>query len=121
MTAHLQSEPRSFFSNAPETPPLSTRAWVASARGPFESEFETDKSDLGLGEDEVRSWAGWHHPMTMCLLASAFLLTMQQEWGEKDAPAHAPPDVPDRPRTVAAGALHARGTAAVAGRDATAQ
>jgi SRSO17 transposase len=115
------SEPRYFFSNAPAAAPLETLAWVAAARWPIETEFETDKSDIGLDEYEVRSWAGWHHHITMCLLASAFLLTMQQEWGEKDAPAHAPPDLPDRPRTVAAGALHARRTVAVAGRDATAQ
>ncbi len=115
------SEPRYFLSNAPAATPLETLAWVAAARWPIETEFETDKSDIGLDEYEVRSWAGWHHHITMCLLASAFLLTLQQEWGEKDAPAHASPDVPDRPRTVAAGAVHARGTAAVAGRDATAQ
>ena len=27
--------------------------------------------------------AGWHHHITMCLLAGAFLLTLQQDWGEK--------------------------------------
>ena len=91
------SEPRYFFSNAPAATPLETLAWVAAARWPIETEFETDKSDIGLDEYEVRSWAGWHHDITMCLLASAFLLTMQQEWGEKDAPAHPSPDVPDRP------------------------
>jgi len=91
------SEPRSFFSNAPAETERSTLAWVAAARWPIETEFETDKSDIGLDEYEVRGWAGWHHPITMCLLASAFLLTMQQEWGEKDAPAHPSPDVPDRP------------------------
>ena len=114
-------EPRFFFSNAPAATALSTLAWVAAARWPIETEFETDKSDIGLDEYEVRRWAGWHHHITMCLLASAFLLTMQQEWGEKDAPDHAPPDLPDRPRTAAAGAVHARRTAAVAGRDAAAQ
>jgi SRSO17 transposase len=109
------SEPRYFFSNAPAATPLATLAWVAAARWPIETEFETDKSDIGLDEYEVRSWAGWHHHITMCLLASAFLLTMQQEWGEKDAPPHPSPDLPDRPRTAAAGAVHARRTAAVVG------
>lgn len=111
------SEPRYYFSNAPEETPLRTLARVAAARWPIETEFETEKSDIGLDEYEVRSWAGWHHHITMCLLASAFLLTMQQEWGEKDAPPDATPDVPGRARTVAAGAVWARGTDAVVGGD----
>jgi SRSO17 transposase len=109
------SEPRYYFSHAPEGTPLSTLAWVAAARWPIETEFETDKSDVGLDEYEVRSWAGWHHHITMCMLASAFLLTMQQEWGEKDAPPDAAPGLPGGARVVAAGTVHARGTAALAG------
>ena len=27
--------------------------------------------------------AGWHHHIAMCLLAGAFLLTLQQDWGKK--------------------------------------
>ena len=113
-------EPRSYFSNAPEETPLSTLAWVAAARWPIETEFETDKSDVGLDEYEVRRWAGWHHHMTMCLLAGAFLLTVQQEWGKKDAPDHAPASVSGGEGTAAAGAVHARRSAAVVGRDARA-
>jgi hypothetical protein len=51
----------------------------------IETEFETAKGETGLDEYEVRRWAGWHHHLTLALLAGAFLLTMQQEWGEKDA------------------------------------
>jgi SRSO17 transposase len=115
------SEPRFYFSNAPEETELSTLAWVASARWPIETEFETDKSDVGLDEYEVRRFAGWHHHMTMCLLASAFLLELQQEWGEKDAPHHASPNLSGGARTVAAGAVHARGSPPVAGGDPTPQ
>ena len=115
------SEPRSYFSNAPPDTPLSTLAWVAAARWPIETEFETDKSDIGLDEYEVRSWHGWHHHLTLCLLASAFLLTLQQEWGEKDAPPDAATGVSSGPRTVTARPVERRGVDAVAGRDATAQ
>jgi SRSO17 transposase len=111
------SEPRYYFANAPEETALTTLAWVAAARWPIETEFETEKSDIGLDEYEVRSWAGWHHHITMCLLASAFLLTLQQDWGEKDAAADAAPSVSRRARTAPAGALHACGAAAVAGRN----
>ena len=115
------SEPRSFFSNAPADTPLGTLAWVAAARWPIETELETEKSDIGLDEYEVRSWAGWHHHVTMCLLASAFLLTLQQEWGEKDAPPDAAPGLPGGAGTVTAGAVHPRGADAVAGRYPAAQ
>ena len=43
---------------------------------------------MGLDEYETRSWAGWHHHIAMCLLGGAFLLSLQQDWGEKDAPDH---------------------------------
>ena len=84
------SEARYYLSNAPEDTPLLTLAQVAAARWTIETEFETAKGETGLDEYEVRRWAGWHHHITLALLAGAFLLTLQQDWGEKDAPAHAP-------------------------------
>ena len=54
----------------------------------IETEFETEKSDVGLDEYETRTWAGWHHHVALCLLGGAFLLSLQQAWGEKDAPDH---------------------------------
>ena len=58
------------------------------SRWRIETEFETEKSDVGLDEYETRSWAGWHHHVALCLLGGAFLLSLQQAWGEKDAPDH---------------------------------
>ncbi len=110
-------EPRYYFSEAPEETLLTTLARVSASRWPIETEFETDKSDVGLDEYEVRSWPGWHHHITMGLLAGAFLLTLQQEWGGKDAPIDATADVSDREGTPPARAVHARRTAAVAGGD----
>ena len=85
------SEPRYYLSNAPEGTPLETLAYVGGSRWRIETEFETEKSDVGLDEYETRTWAGWHHHITMCLLAGAFLLTLQQDWGGKDAPDHPAP------------------------------
>jgi SRSO17 transposase len=107
-------EPRYYFSNAPADTPLATLARVASARWPIETEFETEKSDIGLDEYEVRSWAGWHHHITMCLLASLFLLRLQQEWGGKDAPDHPAADLSGRARAAPAGAVQPGRSAAVA-------
>ena len=77
------SEPRYYLSNAPEDTPLETLAHVGGSRWRIETEFETEKSDVGMDEYETRTWAGWHHHVTMCLLAGAFLLTLQQDWGKK--------------------------------------
>ena len=90
------SELRYYLSNAPEDTPLETLARVGGSRWRIETEFETEKSDVGLDEYETRTpypvrgrlWAGWHHHIALCLLAGAFLLSLQQAWGEKDAAGH---------------------------------
>ena len=88
------SEPRYYLSNAPEDTPLETLACVGGSRWRIETEFETEKSDVGLDEYETRTWAGWHHHVALCLLGGAFLLSLQQAWGEKDAPDHPATGVP---------------------------
>jgi SRSO17 transposase len=115
------SEPRAFFSNAPVATPRAVLARVAMSRWPIETEFEEEKSQVALDEYEVRSWAGWHHHMTMGMLASAFLLTLQQEWGKKGAPDHAAAGVSHRIRAVTQEALDARRTALLAHGDPGAQ
>ena len=81
------SEHRCYLSNAPanapEDTPLETLAYVGGSRWCIETGFETGKSGVGLDEYETRAWAGWRHHITMCLLAGAFLLTLQQDWGKK--------------------------------------
>ena len=115
------SEPRYYFSNAPEDTPLETLARVGGSRWPIETEFETEKSDVGLDEYETRTWAGWHHHITLCLLAGAFLLSLQQDWGEKYAPDHPPAGVPGGAGDAAKGAVRAGRSAVLAGRCAVAQ
>ncbi|GAC1405598.1 MAG: IS701 family transposase [Chloroflexota bacterium] len=110
------SEPRYYLSNAPEDTPLLTLAQVAAARWVIETEFETAKGETGLDEYEVRSWHGWHHHITLALLAGAFLLTVQQDWGEKDAPLDPPASQPRAARGAPAPDLDARGVAPVAHR-----
>ena len=67
-----------YLSNAPEGTTLETLAYVGGSRWRIETEFETEKGDVGLDEYETRSWAGWHHHIAMCLLGGAFLLSLQQ-------------------------------------------
>ena len=71
------SEPRYYLSNAPEDTMLETLAYVGGSRWRIESEFETEKGDVGLDEYETRSWAGWHHHIAMCLLG------LQQNGGKR--------------------------------------
>ena len=80
------SEPRYYLSNAPEDTPLETLAYVGGSRWRIETEFETEKSDVGLDEYETRTWAGWHHHVALCLLGGAFLLSLQQAWGGERCP-----------------------------------
>ena len=75
-----------YLSNAPEDTTLETLARVGGSRWHIETEFRREKGDVGLDEYETRSWAGWHHHIAMCLLAGAFLLGLQQDWGKKMPP-----------------------------------
>jgi SRSO17 transposase len=47
---------------------------------PLETCFEDGKQFLGMGDYEVRSWTGWHHHMTLRILAHHFLVRVQQEF-----------------------------------------
>ena len=58
-----------------QTPPvksatvvLETLAHVGGSRWRIETEFETEKSDVGLDEYETRTRAGRHHHVALCLL-----------------------------------------------------
>ena len=75
------SESCCYLSNAPEDTPMETLAYVGGSRWRIETEFETEKRDVGLDEYETRTWAGWHHHVALCLLGGAFLLSLQQAWG----------------------------------------
>ena len=88
------SKPRYYLSNAPEDTLLETLAYVGGSRWRIETEFETEKSDVGMDEYETRTWAGWHHHIALCLLAGSFLLSLEQDWGEKDASDHQAAGVP---------------------------
>ncbi len=109
------SEGRCYLSNAPAETGLWTLARVCSRRWPIETEFQIEKGEVGMDEYEVRSWQGWHHHMVLSLLAGAFLLTMQQEWGKKDAAANAAASEPHLARTAAAAPLERGGAFGVAG------
>jgi SRSO17 transposase len=71
-------ELKTYVCNAPAPTPLKTLARISGMRWPIETCFEEGKQYLGMGDYEVRSWRGWHHHMTLCILAHFFLVRQQQ-------------------------------------------
>lgn len=102
------SEPKYYLSNAPNDTPLERMARVGAMRWPIETEFQTEKGETGLDEYEVRRWQSWHHHIVLAMLVGAFLLSLQQEWGEKDAPGDAAAAHARAPRVASQTNLDAR-------------
>jgi SRSO17 transposase len=61
------------LSNAEESVPLLEVVWAHAQRHWEEASLEEGKSEVGMAHYEVRGWRGWHHHMTMSLLALWFL------------------------------------------------
>jgi SRSO17 transposase len=68
--------------------PLSKLVQVHAARHRIEESLEEGKQEVGLGHYEVRSWVGWHHHMTLCLLALWFLTLQRRRIAEKKGGDH---------------------------------
>ncbi len=68
---------RYYLSNAPVTMPAETLVRMSSAGTTATTALDQSQSVIGLNAYEVRSWQGWYHHMTLCLLASAFLVQLQ--------------------------------------------
>ena len=45
----------------------------------IERSFEDGKSEVGMGDYQVRGWRGWHHHMTLVMMAMLFLLKERME------------------------------------------
>jgi SRSO17 transposase len=75
----LDDEPelKTYLSNAPADIPVSALVRVSGIRWPIETAIEECKGGLGMDHYEVRTWLGWHHHMTLCLLAHHFLVRAQ--------------------------------------------
>jgi SRSO17 transposase len=73
----LTKELKTYLSNAPIRTPFETLVRMSGMRWPIETTFEDSKQYLGMGDYEVRTWRGWHHHMTLCILAHFFLVRMQ--------------------------------------------
>lgn len=56
--------------------------------------FKLAKSQLGLGDYEVRSWQGWHQHMTLVLAAQVFLTVLRSQVEPMIEASHNSPPLP---------------------------
>jgi SRSO17 transposase len=70
----------------------SLRQLVTTARGRWrvEQDYQQLKEELGLDHFEGRSWTGWHHHVTLVMIAHAFLRREQMRRASKSASKLAP-------------------------------
>ena len=82
----LERQPRTWYalSNARRNERLAVLAGVHAERHRAEEVFEEAKGEVGLAQYEVRSWVGWHHHMTLSLLALWFLALERRRLGGKN-------------------------------------
>jgi SRSO17 transposase len=80
------------LSNAPITTPLSAFARVAKAEHRIEECLQRGKSEAGLADYQVRTWLGWHHHITLSLMATWFLVLETRRGKKVDAGSHGSAD-----------------------------
>jgi SRSO17 transposase len=108
-----------FLTNAGPEVPLAEIVRAQRRRHRIEEMFEAGNGEAGLDHYEVRSWVGWHHHMTLSLVALWFLCLERRHLGGENpgghraadpldrgpaAPRSAPEPGRDRPRGVAGAA-----------------
>jgi SRSO17 transposase len=81
-----------YLSNADADTPLEEFARVAQAEHRIEQCIQRGKSEAGMADYQTRTWAGWHHHQTLCLLAVWFLI-LETRRGKKWTPALTVPQI----------------------------
>ena len=62
-----------FLAHARHPTPATTLIRVAGTRWKIEENNEQGKDLIGLDQHQVRTWTAWHHTITACMFAHAFL------------------------------------------------
>jgi SRSO17 transposase len=96
------------LSNATVDIPLAAVVVAHGGRHGVEELFEDGNQEVGLSHYEVRSWTGWHHHMTLSLLALWFVQRERLTIGKKKCGDHG-----------VAGAVDLHGVAALSGAEST--
>jgi SRSO17 transposase len=75
-----------FFSNLPARTALRQLVRTAKGRWWVEHSYKELKDELGLDHFEGRGWRGWHHHVTLVLVAYAFLVLRRRRRRKRGAP-----------------------------------
>jgi SRSO17 transposase len=76
-------ELKTYLGNAPVRTPHRKLVWASGMRWPVEAAIEESKGEVGLDQEEVRGWRGWHHHTTLSFLAHHFLVRQRYRMGKK--------------------------------------
>lgn len=87
-TVAQQPEVKYCLSRAVPDVPIEKKVQAACSRSKIEDCLERAKGEVGLDEYEVRSWTGWHHHMTLGLLALWFLVKEHRRLRRRFPPLH---------------------------------
>jgi SRSO17 transposase len=97
------------LTNAGPEVPLADIVRAQRQRHRIEEMFGAGNGEAGLDHYEVRSWVGWHHHMTLSLVALWFLCLERRRAGGKSPGDHGAADAPGvRAAAPAAGAVAGR-------------
>jgi SRSO17 transposase len=78
-----QEPTKYFFCDLPADYSLRRLVRLAKCRWKIEQDYQQLKEELGLDHYEGRSWQGWHHHVTLVMMAHAFL-TLETLRGKKN-------------------------------------
>jgi SRSO17 transposase len=74
-----------YLSNAPVQTPLGEFGRVTKAAHRIEECLRRSKSEAGMADYQVRTWAGWHHHITLSMMATWFLVQEARRGKKADA------------------------------------
>lgn len=94
-TVEAQPQTHYCLSNAAATVPVEQLVWAHDDRHRIEEMFQLGNGEIGLDHYEVRSWVGWHHHMTLSLMAVWFLVLERQRVGKKNTRHYRPSSARD--------------------------
>lgn len=83
------------LTNAGPEAPLAEVVRAQRQRHRIEEVFGAGKGEVGLDHYEVRSWVGWHHHVTLCLVALWFLCLERRRVGGENPGDHGVADEAD--------------------------
>jgi SRSO17 transposase len=97
------------LSDAGPEVPLVELVRVQRQRHRIEEVFEAGNGEAGLDHYEVRSWVGWHHHMTLALVALWFLCLERRHIGGKNPGDHRVPSETDLHAAIASPGAESQG------------